>query len=59
MLSSKDYLGPNEVNLLGDSSKASKELGWKPKTSFDELVNMMVESDIKSAKTEKLQSNKD
>ena len=55
VLSSKDYFRPNEVNyLLGDSSKASKELGWKPKTSFDELVNMMVESDIKLAKTEKI-----
>lgn len=55
VLSSKDYFRPNEVNyLLGDSSKASKELRWKPKTSFDELVNMMVESDIKLAKTEKI-----
>jgi GDPmannose 4,6-dehydratase len=55
VLSSKDYFRPNEVNyLLGDSTKASKELGWKPKTSFDELVNMMVESDIKLAKTEKI-----
>ena len=55
VLSSKDYFRPNEVNyLLGDSSKASKQLGWKPKVSFDELVKMMVESDIKLAKSEKI-----
>ena len=35
VLSSKDYFRPNEVNyLLGDSSKASKELGWMPKTDL-------------------------
>jgi len=43
---SEKYLRPNEVNfLLGDSSKAQKELGWKPKTSFEDLVKMMVEND--------------
>jgi GDPmannose 4,6-dehydratase len=49
------YLRPNEVGyLLGDSTKAFKELNWKPKTSFDELVKMMVESDIELAKREKV-----
>ena len=39
---------PAEVDfLIGDASKAAKELGWKPKVSFKELVKMMVESDIK------------
>ena len=52
---SDKYLRPNEVNyLLGDSSKAQKELGWKPKTSFAKLVKMMVESDLKLAKQEKV-----
>jgi GDPmannose 4,6-dehydratase len=33
--------------LAGDSSKAREELGWKPKTSFDEMVSKMVANDIK------------
>ncbi len=42
------YFRPAEVDLLlGDNSKAKKELGWKPKTSFKELVKSMVESDLK------------
>ena len=50
---SEKYYRPNEVNyLLGDSSKAQKELGWKPKTSFKDLVKIMVESDIELAKRE-------
>lgn len=40
------YFRPAEVELLiGDPTKANKELGWKSKTSFKELVKMMVESD--------------
>ena len=51
----KKFFRPNEVNyLLGDSSKAKKELNWKPKISFDELVKMMVESDITLANQEKV-----
>ncbi|MGV1867579.1 MULTISPECIES: GDP-mannose 4,6-dehydratase [unclassified Rhizobium] len=43
------YLRPSEVDLLiGDASKASEKLGWTPKTSFDELVRIMVDSDLKS-----------
>jgi GDPmannose 4,6-dehydratase len=39
---------PHEVPFLqGDSSKAQKILGWKPKTSFDNLVDMMYQSDLK------------
>ena len=53
--SSKKYFRPNEVNyLLGDSTKAQKELGWKPQTSFKELVKMMVESDLELAKREQV-----
>ena len=52
---SKKYERPNEVkDLLGNSSKAQSELGWKPKVSFDELVKMMVESDIENAEKEKM-----
>lgn len=40
------YERPAEVDyLLGDASKAGKELGWKPTVGFDELVAMMVEAD--------------
>lgn len=43
----KQFMRPAEVDLLiGDSSKAQADLGWKPKTGFDELVRMMVESDM-------------
>ena len=51
----KKYERPNEVGyLLGDSSKAQKELGWELKTSFSNLVQIMVESDIELAKQEKV-----
>ena len=42
------YYRPTEVDtLLGDPSKAKKKLGWSPKTSFEELVREMIESDLK------------
>jgi GDPmannose 4,6-dehydratase len=42
------FFRPAEVDiLLGDASKAKEKLGWKSKTSFEELVTMMVESDMK------------
>lgn len=48
------YFRPAEVDyLLGDPSKAMSELGWKPKVSFDQLVTMMVESDLELARREK------
>ena len=41
------YFRPTEVDLLlGDSTKAQKVLGWKPKVKFPELVKMMVDSDL-------------
>jgi GDPmannose 4,6-dehydratase len=44
---SAKYTRPAEVDyLIGDASKANKVLGWKPKTSFKELVTMMVEADL-------------
>ncbi|MAQ62794.1 MAG: GDP-mannose 4,6-dehydratase [Euryarchaeota archaeon] len=51
---SEDYKRPNEVNyLLGDPSKAKKELNWETKVSFQELVEMMVKNDLELAKKEK------
>ena len=41
------YFRPAEVDLLlGDATKARKQLGWKPKVSFPELVRMMVDADL-------------
>ncbi len=43
----KAFIRPAEVDLLlGDSSKAQKELGWKPSVSFSEMIKMMVDADI-------------
>lgn len=42
------FMRPAEVDLLvGDASKAGKELGWEPKVTFKELVHMMVDADLK------------
>jgi GDPmannose 4,6-dehydratase len=39
---------PSEVDLLvGDATKAKRELGWEPKTTFEELVGLMVENDLR------------
>ena len=47
------YYRPTEVDfLLGDASKAEKQLGWKPKTSFEQLVTLMMESDVELARRE-------
>ena len=52
---SERYIRPNEVNyLLGDPSKANKLLNWKSSTSFDDLIKLMVESDIEIAIKEKM-----
>lgn len=52
------YLRPTEVDhLLGDSSKAQAELGWKPKVSFQQLVQMMVDHDLELARREQVLSN--
>lgn len=57
----KDYvvtdpalLRPAEVDhLVGDHSKAKKELGWEPQVSFQELIEMMVEADLDRLKNSK------
>ncbi len=49
------YFRPTEVEtLLGDPSKAKRELGWAPRTTFDGLVNEMVEADLNTAKRDAL-----
>jgi GDPmannose 4,6-dehydratase len=41
------YLRPAEVeHLVGDATKARKKLGWEPRTSFEEMVRLMVDSDL-------------
>lgn len=43
------YTRPAEVDLLvGDASKAGEKLGWEPQVSFRELIEMMVEADLKT-----------
>jgi GDPmannose 4,6-dehydratase len=47
------YFRPAEVDLLlGDPAKAKRELGWEPKTSFQQLVNMMTDEDLALAERE-------
>ncbi len=42
------FMRPAEVDLLvGDSSKAGRKLGWEPKVTFEELIRMMVDADLK------------
>jgi len=42
------FMRPAEVDLLvGDASKAKRELGWQPEVSFEDLIGMMVEADLK------------
>jgi GDPmannose 4,6-dehydratase len=49
------YFRPAEVDiLLGDPSKAKKELGWQPKVTFKELAQMMTDADMKLAEEEKI-----
>ena len=45
------FMRPAEVDLLvGDPSKAKKQLGWQPKTTFSDLVALMVEADLEREK---------
>jgi GDPmannose 4,6-dehydratase len=49
------YFRPTEVDvLLGDSTKARNLLGWKPKVSFEKLIDMMIAADLELAKKEKI-----
>jgi GDPmannose 4,6-dehydratase len=49
------YFRPTEVDyLLGDAQKARTALGWAPRTTFRQLVRMMVDSDLRLAENERL-----
>ena len=50
----RKYFRPTEVDvLLGDAGKARRKLGWKPSTTFEGLIEMMVRSDMEQARREK------
>jgi len=50
-----DYFRPTEVfSLLGDASLAQEELGWAPKTTFDEMVSEMIVQDLRDAERDLL-----
>ena len=50
----KRYIRPTEVDqLLGDATKAKRELGWEPKVRFRDLVKLMVDADMELAMKEK------
>ena len=52
------YYRPSEVDqLLGDSTKAKQKLGWKPKITTEELINMMVDHDFDLARKEAILKN--
>jgi GDPmannose 4,6-dehydratase len=45
------YFRPAEVDLLlGDASRAKRELGWQPRVGFEELARMMVDADLEAEK---------
>jgi GDPmannose 4,6-dehydratase len=49
------YFRPTEVDhLLGDPGKAARLLGWRPRTSFPELIRIMMEADVLLAERERL-----
>lgn len=56
---SKDFYRPTDVvNLLGDPTKARTKLGWNPtKTSFEELVKLMVEYDMRKVAVERAEEH--
>ena len=55
LLTSEKYFTSTEVeHLFGDSTQARIELNWSPKTSFDELVKLMIDHDLVLAEQEKV-----
>jgi GDPmannose 4,6-dehydratase len=51
------YYRPTEVDLLiGDASKAKRDLGWEPKVRFEELAHMMVDADL-AAERERIEGS--
>jgi GDPmannose 4,6-dehydratase len=54
----KKYFRPSEIDdLVGDSSKAEKVLGWKPEMKYDQLVKLMVDSDFALEQNNKIDDN--
>ncbi|UCC88591.1 MAG: GDP-mannose 4,6-dehydratase [Anaerolineales bacterium] len=54
VVSDPQFFRPAEVDLLvGDASKARAKLGWEPLVSFEELIRMMVDADMKALQTNK------
>jgi GDPmannose 4,6-dehydratase len=54
VLTDPRYFRPTEVDiLLGDPAKAKKQLGWNPRVSFDQLIDMMIAADLEHAGKEK------
>lgn len=52
VISKQEFKRPTEItSSRGDYSKAKKELGWRPKTSFKKLVELMVDADLKRLST--------
>ena len=52
------YFRPTEVeSLLGDASNAREKLNWTPSTTFDELVDEMVDADLLEARNELMLAN--
>ena len=41
------YRRPETIQLVGNSAKAHRLLGWKPETGFREMVEMMVDADLR------------
>ncbi len=51
------YFRPAEVDLLvGDASKAKRKLGWEPRTTFRELIRLMVDADMSALQTHRVHS---
>ncbi|MEW5868638.1 MAG: GDP-mannose 4,6-dehydratase [Chloroflexota bacterium] len=49
----ESYVRPSEtVQLVADSTKARRELGWKPDLTFEQLINLMVEADLRGLSAE-------
>ena len=45
----ESLIRPAEVDhLIGDASKAKRELGWEPRTSFEQLIRLMVDADLEA-----------